>query len=77
MAFKVGAYDTTKPLVIDPVLAYSTYLGGNDNDFGGAIAMDPSGNVYLTGQTSSNNFPTTAGAFQTSPRHIVAPSSPS
>jgi hypothetical protein len=66
VAFKVGAYDPTKPLVIDPVLVYSTYLGGSGVDVGFGIAVDPSGNAYVTGQTSSDNFPTTAGAFQTS-----------
>jgi hypothetical protein len=42
---------------------YSTYLGGNNSDAGTAIAVDPSGNAYITGQTSSHNFPTTASAF--------------
>jgi hypothetical protein len=65
VAFKVGAYDRTKPLVIDPVLAYSTYLGGSDRDSGSSVAVDASGNAYVTGQTQSANFPTTAGALQT------------
>jgi hypothetical protein len=46
-------------------LIYSTYLGGSAADYGNAIAVDGSGNAYVTGQTSSTNFPTTAGAFQT------------
>lgn len=54
----VGAYDTTRPLVIDPVLSYSTYLGGSGSDLGKAIAVDPSSNVYVAGLTSSLNFPT-------------------
>ncbi len=65
VAFKVGAYDPTRPLVIDPVLAYSTYLGGSDRDSVSSVAVDASGNAYVTGFTSSSNFPTTAGAFQT------------
>lgn len=45
-------------------LVYSTYLGGGDVDIGNAIAVDSSGNAYLTGQTGSNNFPITPGAVQ-------------
>jgi len=47
-------------------LLYSTYLGGNGDDASDGIALDPSGNIYLVGWTSSRNFPTTNGAFQTS-----------
>ena len=46
-------------------IIYSTYLGGTGDDRGAGIAVDSSGNAYVTGQTNSPNFPTTAGAFQT------------
>jgi len=49
---------------------YSTYLGGNDSDQGQGIALDPAGNVYVAGYTSSGNFPITAGAFQRAYRDI-------
>ncbi|HEX4001589.1 MAG TPA: SBBP repeat-containing protein [Candidatus Acidoferrales bacterium] len=53
----VAAYDKTKPLIIDPVLAYSTYLGGNNEDFGEDIAVDAGGAAYIAGTTLSTNFP--------------------
>jgi hypothetical protein len=56
--FKVGAYDTSEPLVIDPVLEYSTYLGGSGADYGRAIALDVSGCLYIAGSTASIDFPT-------------------
>jgi len=65
VGFQLGAYDPTKQLVIDPVLVYSTYLGGSGFDQGYAIAVDPLGNAYVTGQTAAIDFPTTSGAFQT------------
>ena len=77
VAFKVGDYDPKKPLVIDPVLAYSTYLGGNTYDYGDGIAVDSSGNTYVSGTTSSSNFPTGAGAFQTTVAGSQTSSSPS
>jgi len=66
VGFKVGAYDARQALVIDPVLFYSTYLGGSGEDSSPAIAVDALGNAYVTGSTFSPDFPTTAGAFQTS-----------
>jgi hypothetical protein len=58
VAFNVGAYDRTRPLVIDPTLNYSTYLGGTGADTGFGIAVDSTGKVYIAGQTGSTNFPT-------------------
>jgi hypothetical protein len=52
-------------LVMDPVLDYSTYLGGSDGDQGNGFALDSSGNAYITGYTWSTDFPTTSGAYQT------------
>ena len=65
VGFRVTAYDAHRPLVIDPALFYSTYLGGSDSDEGFAIAVDTAGNAYVTGSTFSIDFPTTQGAFQT------------
>ena len=59
VGFAIGPYDTTKPLVIDPVLVYSTYLGGSGADQGWTPAVDQNGNVYVTGDTTSTNFPAT------------------
>jgi hypothetical protein len=65
VGFKVAAYDHTRPLIIDPVLAYSTYLGGTGQVTGVAIAVDHGGNAFLTGAVTGTDFPTTPGAFQT------------
>ncbi len=58
IGFQVGAYDARHPLVIDPVLTYSTYLGGTGDDGSRAIALDASGSLYIVGSTTSTNFPT-------------------
>ncbi|PYQ47853.1 MAG: hypothetical protein DMF78_22675, partial [Acidobacteria bacterium] len=56
---RLAPYDRTRPLVIDPVLSFSTFLGGSlGNSTANGIAVDPDGNVYVTGQTDSMDFPT-------------------
>jgi hypothetical protein len=57
VAFWLGAYDTSRPLVIDPTLVYSTYLGGSGDESGHGIAVDGQGEAYITGKTVSANFP--------------------
>ena len=57
VGFSVGAYDATLPLVIDPVLVTSTYLGGNGLDSAAAVDVDAAGNVYVVGATESADFP--------------------
>jgi Beta-propeller repeat/Cep192 domain 4 len=58
VGFQVGSYNRSLPLVIDPVLVYSTYLGGSNTDVAYAIATDAAGNAYLTGEALSSDFPT-------------------
>lgn len=58
VGFEIGDYDRNLPLVIDPVIDYSTYFGGSGTDIGYGIAIDRNRNVYITGQTSSLNYPT-------------------
>jgi hypothetical protein len=55
--FAVATYDKQRPLVIDPVLVYSTYLGGSRDDNISGVAVDQQGNVYVTGVTNSTDFP--------------------
>src|SRR5881396_3874937 len=59
VGFQVAAYDPSRPLVIDPTLVYSTYLGGSSSDDGYGIAVDAAGAAYVTGTTGSADF--TAG----------------
>jgi hypothetical protein len=62
IAFEVASYDRTRDLVIDPVVQYSTYLGGSGTDSAFSLAVDATGNAYITGSTGSTNFPTTTPA---------------
>jgi hypothetical protein len=64
VGFTVAPHDNSKALVIDPVLVYSTFLGGRNDDQGSAIAVDSIGNAYVAGTTSSPDFPlATPGSF--------------
>ncbi|MFC1558801.1 SBBP repeat-containing protein, partial [candidate division KSB1 bacterium] len=61
--FDVSEYNTDYPLIIDPELVYSSYLGGSGDDTAISIDVDNSGNTYVSGYTSSANFPVTSGAY--------------
>jgi len=61
--FAVARYDASRPLVLDPVLEYSTYLGGES--YVTSIAVDAAGAAYLSGDTSVAAYPTTSGAYDT------------
>jgi len=67
VTFEVASYDHARPLVVDPVLAYSTFLGGSNDDYAAAVTTDKSGNAYVTGYTCSANFPTTSGSYRPTP----------
>lgn len=65
VTFRVGEFDRSRPLIIDPVISYSTFLRGSDQfDFVHAIEADAAGNLYVAGSAGSPDFPTTRGAFQ-------------
>jgi len=63
IAFEIGSYDPALPLIIDPVLAYSTFIGGLAAEAGRAIALDKSGNIFIAGDTLSTQLGTD-NAFQ-------------
>jgi len=65
LQFALGEYDRTQTLYIDPIL-YSTFIGGNGNDESLNMAIDAGGNIYITGHTTSTNYPTKAGAYDVS-----------
>ena len=64
VALDLDAYDSTLPLIVDPTLSYSSYLGGNNNDGIMAMQVDSTGALYIAGFTASANFQTKAGATQ-------------
>ncbi len=61
--FAIGPYDHARELVIDPILSFSTYFGGSGNEQSESVAVDGSGNIYLTGSTTSTNLPA-VGVYQ-------------
>jgi hypothetical protein len=63
VGFELGNYDSRKSLVIDPVLSYSTLIGANNSTQVQGVAIDPTGNVYITGTTFATNYPA-VNAFQ-------------
>jgi uncharacterized protein (TIGR03437 family) len=62
--FDTGVYDPKRPLTIDPVITYATYSGGNDSESAARVAVDASGNTYITGGTGDANYLTSVGAFK-------------
>jgi hypothetical protein len=60
VGFKIAAYDPSKTLIIDPSLSYSTYLGGTADESNASVAVDATGNAFVTGLTSSTDFPTSS-----------------
>ncbi|WP_179129216.1 SBBP repeat-containing protein [Candidatus Brocadia sapporoensis] len=70
--FTVASYDKRYPLVIDPTLIYSTYLGGSGSDVGFGIAVDSAGNAYVTGITLSSDFPTKNAMYGTNTGNVDA-----
>lgn len=55
--FRVGQYDRSRPLVIDPVIQFSEYLGGSGDDFSNAVKVDAKGHIYIDGETKSADLP--------------------
>jgi hypothetical protein len=70
--FRIGPYDRSLPLIIDPVISYSTMFGGSGNDRAAGIAVDSAGNTYITGTTDSTDLPAgVAGSrFQGAPPDV-------
>lgn len=62
VAFAVGDYDRSRPLVIDPTLGYSSFFGGNSSTTAWAVALDTNDCIYIAGQTLSSQFATTGAA---------------
>jgi hypothetical protein len=63
LSFKLAHYDATRPLVIDPVLGFSTYLGGGNSDTAEAVACGTDGSSYVCGATDSTDLASSPGSF--------------
>jgi hypothetical protein len=71
VSFHLALYDPARPLVIDPVLVYSTYLGGSGTDQPAGVAVDSTGSVYIAGSTDSPDFPlATLGSLPMGTDHV-------
>jgi hypothetical protein len=64
VGFHLGEYDANSELVIDPVIVFTSYLGGSHQDVANAVAADAFGNIVAVGYTTSSNFPATAASLQ-------------
>jgi Abnormal spindle-like microcephaly-assoc'd, ASPM-SPD-2-Hydin/Beta-propeller repeat len=78
VSFDLARYDRSAPLIIDPIVSYSTYLGGNgDNDAAFAMAVDTAGDAFLGGETDSTDFPIMGlGVTTTTPAGFVSELNP-
>ena len=70
--FEVASYDKNHPIIIDPTLVYSTYIGGSLSDDSVDIAVDGSGNAYVAGRTGNIDFPVTTGVYDTTQQFSVS-----
>ena len=61
-SFRLGSYDRARPVVVDPVISYLTYVGHAESSVAGRSAIDAAGNIYLTGGTGDGTWPVTPGA---------------
>jgi hypothetical protein len=77
VGFVLSNYDPYAELIVDPIISYSTYLGGTDGDRVTGIAVDGGGYAYITGATFSSGFPATSGTFQGNEEVFVAKLNPS
>src|ERR1700682_2631362 len=59
VAFRIGTYDHSRPLIVDPVLSYATFIGGSGLDIANGVAVDGDSTPYITGSTDSPDFPAT------------------
>jgi Beta-propeller repeat len=64
IGFELSSYDVSQSLIIDPVIVYSSFLGGSQDEYAQGLAVDSTGNAYVTGYSSSADFPVTPGALQ-------------